>query len=343
MFSAVRFADHVETQPARKSGVAAGRLPGEPNPVSSRDRIDAVRHGVRARDDLSHTAPFHSSQRIATPNRGINHLDFITLRERVRVVGVHPAMIQSALETRLDHHLDLTFSEREALRWLERRERSFGAGGIVVREGELCEHLYIVRSGWLHGSVQLHDGQRQILRFYFVGDITATLSIAWGRSAATLQAVSNVTLFEIPKLAFGRLFRTHPRLAAMLYAVSVSEQVAMSDRLTSVGRSDGVTRIATLLLDIRSRLRVVDGLEGSMFELPLTQQDLGDAVGLTKTHVYRSFKALEATGLVQRDGRLIRITDVEKLAAMVNFIDRHGEIATDWLPTPGTVETEMVK
>lgn len=129
----------------------------------------------------------------------------------------------------------------------------------------------------------------------------------------------------------------------MLYAVSVSEQVAMSDRLTSVGRSDGVTRIATLLLDIRSRLRVVGGLEGSTFELPLTQQNLSDAVGLTKTHVYRSFKALEASGLVQRDGRLIRITNVEKLADIVGFIDRHGEIATDWLPTPRAAEIDLAK
>jgi CRP/FNR family transcriptional regulator len=70
----------------------------------------------------------------------------------------------------------------------------------------------------------------------------------------------------------------------------------------------------------------------------LTQQDLGDAVGLTKTHVNRSLKALEATGLVERDGRLIRITDVEKLAELVNFTDRHGAIATDWLPPTGTPE-----
>ncbi|WP_310099713.1 Crp/Fnr family transcriptional regulator [Sphingomonas sp. BE138] len=244
----------------------------------------------------------------------------------------------SSLETRLAYHLDLTFSEREALRWLERRERSFAPGEIVVREGEACDTLFVVASGWLHGSVQLPDGQRQILRFYFVGDITTTLSIAWGRSAATLQAVSGATLFEMPKAAFGRLFRQHPRLGALLYAVSVSEQVAVADRLTSVGRTDGMTRIATLLLDIRSRLRVVDGIDGATFELPLTQQDLGDAVGLTKTHVNRSLKALEETGLVQRAGRVIRITDVERLCALVGFNDRHGEIATDWLPAPGSAQ-----
>jgi len=165
-----------------------------------------------------------------------------------------------------------------------------------------------------------------------VGDVTTTFSIAWGHSAATLTAVSPCTLYETPRVALGRLFRDHPRLGALLYGVSASEHVAMADRLVSIGRTDGMTRIATLLLDIRSRLRLVDGPGGSVFELPLTQQDLGDAVGLTKTHVNRSLKALEATGLIERDGKVIRITDVDRLAAIVGFKDRHSHVAADWLP-----------
>jgi hypothetical protein len=106
----------------------------------------------------------------------------------------------------------------------------------------------------------------------------------------------------------------------------------MADRLTSIGRTDGMTRVATLLLDIHSRLRLVDGLTGSTFQLPLTQQDLGDAVGLTKTHVNRSLKALEATGLLERDGKIIRITDIDALSQLVNFNDRHGHVSVDWLP-----------
>lgn len=241
----------------------------------------------------------------------------------------------SPLETRLSQYLALTFAEREALRWLERRERQYAAGEIVVRERDALDLLYVVASGWLHGSVQLRDGGRQILRFYFVGDITTTFSIAWGSSAASLTAVSACTLFEVPRDAFGRLFRDHPRLAALLYGVSASENVAMADRLTSIGRTDGMTRIATLLLDIRSRLRIADGAEGATFELPLTQQDLGDAVGLTKTHVNRGLKALAATGLIERDGRVIRINDVDALASLVDFHDRHSHVATDWLPPVG--------
>lgn len=238
----------------------------------------------------------------------------------------------SALETRLAQYLPLTFAERDALQWLERRERRFEAGEIVVREGEPLDTLFIVNSGWLHGSVAVPGGGRQILRFYFVGDITTTFSIAWGYSAATLTAVSACTLYETPRQSFGRLFQEHPRIGALLFGVSAAEQVAMADRLTSVGRSDGLTRVATLLLDVYSRLRVVDNLTGSTFELPLTQQDLGDAVGLTKEHVNRSLKALEQTGLVERNGKMIRISDVEALAKLVGFNDRHGHVATDWLP-----------
>lgn len=240
----------------------------------------------------------------------------------------------SPLETRLSQHLPLTFAERDALRWLERREQQFIAGKVIVHEGEETEFIHIVASGWLHGSVRLHDGGRQILRFYFVGDLTTACSIAWGHSAATLTAVSPCTLYELPRVALGRLFRDHPRLGALLYGISASEHVAMADRLASIGRTAGMYRVATLLLNIRSRLRVVDGLTGATFELPLTQQDLGDAVGLTKAHVNRSLKSLEATGLLERDGKIIRIKDADALSMLVGFKDRYGLVATDWLPPP---------
>jgi len=237
-----------------------------------------------------------------------------------------------ALETKLGYHLALTYSERDALRWLERRERTYEAGSVVLQEGEETSSLFVVASGWLHGSCEVPGGGRQILRFYFIGDMTTTFSIAWARSAATLTAVSDSTLFELSREALGRVFREHPRLGALMYGVSAAEQVAMADRLTSVGRTDALTRIGTLLLDVRSRLRVVDGEDGSIFELPLTLQDLGDAVGLTKTHVGRTLKALEERELVERDGRIIRIINTEALADLVSFKDRHSDVATDWLP-----------
>jgi CRP/FNR family transcriptional regulator, anaerobic regulatory protein len=238
----------------------------------------------------------------------------------------------SSLERRLAPYLSLNYHERDALDWLERRERKIAAGERVLDEDGPTDRLYVVGSGWLHSSVQLGDGSRQILRFYFVGDTTTPCSIAWEYSASTLTAVSDCTLYEVTRPALGRLFADHPRLAAMLYGLSAADHVAMCDRLASIGRMDGMDRIATLLLDLRSRLRIVDGVDGATFELPLTQRDLGDAVGLTKESINRALRAWEETGLIVRDGRYIRITDVAALAARVGFRDRLGHVAIDWLP-----------
>ena len=241
---------------------------------------------------------------------------------------------EGALERKLSYHLPLTFSERDALRWLERRERTYPAGTVIAREGEATDVIYIVASGWLHGSRLLDDGNRQILRFYFLGDLTATFSVAWGYCAATLTTVSACKLFEVPRHALGRIFREYPRLAALFYAVSCAEQVALSDRLTSVGRTDAITRIGTLLLQIRTQLQIVDGPSGAVFELPLTLQDLGDATGLTKTHVGRTLRALKQEGLVEREGKIIRIVAVDALSERVNFKDRVTHVATDWFVEP---------
>lgn len=237
-----------------------------------------------------------------------------------------------ALEKRIAPYLALTYHERDALDWLERRERRVAAGTIIVAEDGASDPLYVVGSGWLHSSVRLADGGRQILQFHFVGDLTASHSIAWAMSAATITAVSDCLLYEVPRAALGRVFAQHPRLGAMFYALAAADNVALCDRLTSVGRTSGATRIATLLLDLRSRLRIVDGDDGATFELPLTQQDLGDATGLTKEHVNRSLRVWEESGLIEREGRLIRITDVPALSTRVGYKDRLAVVATDWLP-----------
>ena len=236
-----------------------------------------------------------------------------------------------ALELKLSHHLALKYSERDALRSLEGQERRVAAGEILYLEGDRTDRLQIVASGWLHGSTVIDGGARQILRFYFVGDVAGEGPAAWGRASSTLTAVSGCRLYEVERAMLGRMFRDHPRLACLFYAVAMTEQAAMAQRLTSVGRTDAVCRIGTLLLELRDQLEVVDGDSGSMFELPLTLQDLGDATGLTKTHAGRVLRRLEEDGFLERDGRVLRILDVARFAALVGYRERVGRVLTDWM------------
>ena len=96
-----------------------------------------------------------------------------------------------------------------------------------------------------------------------------------------------------------------------------------------------IERLAMLLLDIRARLRVTAGGVVDSFDLPLTQQDIGDAVGLTKVHVSRTLGEMERQGLIQRTGKRMKILDEGRMLAMTGFVDRYGEIDTSWLPPLG--------
>jgi hypothetical protein len=54
--------------------------------------------------------------------------------------------------------------------------------------------------------------------------------------------------------------------------------------------------------------------------MPLTQEQLADATGLTPVHVNRTIKALELDGLIKRVGpRFITIGDWRKLAEAGDF------------------------
>ncbi len=241
-------------------------------------------------------------------------------------------MLRSALTSRLERYLELTPDERDALDWAERREQRVRAGSTLTREGESNDQLYIVQHGWLHSSTNLATGGRQILRFHYAGDLIGTSSIAWSFAATTLTAVSDCVISELSKANLGRIFKAQPRLAGLLYAVSAAENVAMADRLTSVGRTGAVERLSTLLLDMLARLRTTAGGVVDSFELPLTQADIGDAVGLTKVHVNRTIREMERRDLIERNGKRVRIKNEAELAKSVGFIDRYHQIATDWLP-----------
>ena len=240
-------------------------------------------------------------------------------------------MRTSALVQRLDRYIKLTPAERDALDWAERRETKVPAGAKLLVEGEESNTLYVVQMGWFHAAIRLANGGRQILRFHFPGDLMGTSSMAWAFAVHDFTAVSDCIVSELSKPNLGRLFREQPRLAGMLFAMSAAENVALSDRLTSIGRMDSVERVSTLILDVLARLRVTAGGVVDSFDFPLTQTDIGDAVGLTKVHVSRTLGKMEDQGLIQRNGKRVKVLDEARMIAQTGFVDRYHEIDSEWL------------
>ena len=243
--------------------------------------------------------------------------------------------MRSCLAERLSHYVRLSEAESLSLSRLEEQERAYRRGAVVIRENEGPRELFIVRSGWLHSSGVLGNGSRQILRFHFQGDILGLPLLAFAEPPETVTAVTDVVLSPFSREKLGQIINEHPRLGALFLAISVAERVALADRLASIGRTSARARVGSLICEIVSRMRRLGAVsENGYVQLPLTQEDIGDATGLTSVHVNRMMRALAEDGVIERNGgNHVRLLDEKRLIADSNYIDRTG-LETGWLPPP---------
>ena len=237
----------------------------------------------------------------------------------------------SCLAERLGHFVRLSNAEIQALNGLEDQARSLRRGAMVISESDTPRELFIVRSGWLHSSAMLGNGSRQILRFHFAGDVLGLSLLAFADSPETVTAVTDVSLCPFSRERFAALLADHPRIAALMLGLSVAERVSLADRLASIGRTSARARVGSLICEIFARMRRLGAADADGIQLPLTQEEIGDATGLTAVHVNRMMRGLVEDGIIARNGSHVRLLDEKRLTAEATYVDRTG-IETGWLP-----------
>lgn len=241
-------------------------------------------------------------------------------------------MVDSCFVKRLLQHIDLTASEIADIAELEREPVTFAPGQKLWEEGHKADYICIVQDGWLMSETVLEGGERQILRFYFSGELIGTASIAYDHATTTVRAVDEAQLCMFPRARLGELFARHPRLSTLFYSLGMLEVIDLNDRLRAMGRTDGKARLAHLFLAIAERLRVLTGPESTKLHVPLTQNDLADAVGLTAIHVNRLLKEMSSEGLIRRHRRGLEVLDEPALRRIAQFRSRRQNIDLGWFP-----------
>jgi CRP/FNR family transcriptional regulator, anaerobic regulatory protein len=234
----------------------------------------------------------------------------------------------------LSELVDLTESERDALERLEERQRHVRRGAVLQRENERSGELFILRKGLMMSYVLMDDGSRQILRFLFPGDMLCISSMIYRDAPETVAALSDCVVSPFDRAALAELMTAHPRLSSMILVYAQVERVALTDRLAALGRTSAKARVGALLLELRNRLRATDKGIGASFALGLTQEEIGDATGLTAVHVNRMLRQLEEEGLIAREAGRVTLRDERALARAANYVNRYEGLDLGWLPRP---------
>ena len=226
----------------------------------------------------------------------------------------------------------LTPNERLALERLEERERHLRRGATLQRENDRAGEMFILRKGTMMSSVLLDDGSRQILRFHFAGDMLAVSSLVYREAIETISALSDCVVCPFERPAFAALLADHPRVAALIMVYNQIERAALTDRLAALGRTSAKARVAAILIEMRNRMRMLDKGISSSFMIGLTQEEIGDATGLTAVHVNRMLRQLEDEKMIAREAGRVTFTDERAIARAANFVDRYAGLDLGWLP-----------
>jgi CRP-like cAMP-binding protein len=250
------------------------------------------------------------------------------------IVGNGETVGVSCFGAVLSGFVDLTGGERSALEKLEERQRHVRRGAVLQRENEAGGELFILRKGLMMSYVLLDDGSRQILRFFFPGDLLGMSNAIYCEAPESLCALADGVVSPFDRSALTVLFAEHPRLAALILVYCKIERVALTDRLAALGRTSAKARVAALLLELRNRLRATDKSITAAFALGLTQEEIGDATGLTAVHVNRMLRRLEEEGMIARDAGRVTLLDEAGLARAANYVNRFERLDLGWLPKP---------
>jgi CRP-like cAMP-binding protein len=233
---------------------------------------------------------------------------------------------------RVGDFLSLTAVERSVLAGLAERERPLRRGATLVRQNERGTDLFALKSGMMMGYVLLGDGGRQILRLIFPGDLFGTQVMVFGKAQQTLVAAADSVVAPIDRAALAEATLRHPRLALALTALEQIESASLADRLAAVAKTPARARVAGMLLEIRTRMQRGDPGISDSFAPGLTQEEIGDAVGLTAVHVNRMLRQLEDQALIARTAGRVTILDEAGLRRAAGRNDRGDGADLSWLP-----------
>ena len=212
---------------------------------------------------------------------------------------------------------------RTAIAALPWKERRLPASAYMVREGQVPQRCIFLLEGYAFRQKLTSNGEREIVALLVPGDFIDLQNLYLDQSDHDLVTLGAVRVAEVGMIDLRALVETSPMVGAALWIDALVESSIYREWLLNIGRRPARIRLAHLLCEFHARLRAIDRAGDMEYELPMTQEQLGDAMGLTPVHVNRVLKLLEQDGLIGRYKRQIKVTDWERLRTAADFNDRY--------------------
>ena len=215
---------------------------------------------------------------------------------------------------RKDLFVRMSKDDLEFMQKFKAGELTVEPGTPILMEGSNAPQLFTALSGMGIRDKMLKNGERQVLNFVFPGDFIGLQAGILGKMGHSVEARTHMRLCVFNRSEFWQFFKSNPARAFDITWLAAIEEHFLGETLASVGQRTAIQAIAWALVKIFQRGDALGMVTNNQMELPYTQRDMADALGLSLVHTNKTLGKLKDRQLASWSDRMLQINDVKSLA-----------------------------
>jgi len=216
---------------------------------------------------------------------------------------------------------------KEKLEWTQdyrKGQSTVNARDHLYLEGVAHDYVYTLYDGLIKLYKTVNSGKMQAMRIASPGDFLGFQSDPSAPMHHGAQAMTDCVVCAFPREQVGRMLCSYPEIAMELITKNARVMTFCQEHLLSTGAHSARESIAFTLAELNHRLKLLRQFRSDRTvlggkEIPITQEDLADAVGITPIHANRTLKQLREEGLIFCTKGKIEVLDEQALAQIGNF------------------------
>ena len=202
---------------------------------------------------------------------------------------------------------------------LGRRSEVVAGRALLQAEGESVAKPRLILSGWAFRQRLLPDGRRQIFSLLLPGDALGLAIRPRSLDTTAAVALTRMITVDASDLLGASALAECAELSGLLHRATQFEEALLLDHIVRLGRQTAYERVAHLLLELNDRLQTVGLSDGRVFEAPLTQEVMADALGLSVVHINRTLQQLRRERMIVFEAGRVDLLSPDLLAAAADY------------------------
>jgi CRP-like cAMP-binding protein len=240
------------------------------------------------------------------------------LHERARSLSSTQRSLQLFLDMLLLHS-KLSSAEQKIVLDLPGKPARIRNRVDIVSPGEVVDHACLVASGLVARFDQMRNGHRQTTALHIPGEMCDLHSVVQPKASWSITALTDASVVFVPHKFLWDAALRNPNLAVAFWRDGMAQSAILGKWVGNLGRKNATARVAHLICEMGLRNEAAGLGTRSNFDLPMTQEQLADAVGVTPVHVNRTLQVLRKdAGLTFKRPR-VGVEDWTHLAELAEF------------------------